>query len=569
MDESTGYLGLADEVASADPSRSGPEWGAGPGNGVSLAAATAAIITARWHTSTAHAWVPPSPTGYIEPGEYAGNGHDRDRHTGNGHGGNGRTGNVYTSGSYPAVPPVRPSDPRIDTMPQPPPGYWSDEPPSRPAYEPPSYPADGSPGYPPPERPSYPSYEPPGYPPPEPSSYPSYEPPGYPPPEPSSYPSYEPPAEPTGTPAPSTVPGQRAASVAESFTTQDDFHSPILSDLPFPAPFEPEPYEPYDPWPRAAGDGPELAWRPGDGPELPQRVPSVPDLPEALLPTGDPGAEPAELSRIATFLRDDDRAGPPAGPRPDGFDLASVLEAVRSVADVSDAQLRWNSGSGHTLRIEFRDGVDEAEVTRQVARLLRETMGLTAQPSASWLGHLEPPRLSTTRTVPAPRASRDPDPTGGARPLPPPRRSDGTLADVARVVLDHVQVTTLGVDATVEVRLSVSRRGARLAASVGRGRGPAVDAYLLRLAGVAAGDAVDQLLADPSGRSEPRGRCFPEHVAVVPFAGVDVAVVVLLLVSGSAPEQLCGSAVVTGDPVQAVVRATLSALNRRLESLLS
>ena len=56
---------------------------------------------------------------------------------------------------------------------------------------------------------------------------------------------------------------------------------------------------------------------------------------------------------------------------------------------------------------------------------------------------------------------------------------------------------------------------------------------------------------------------------MVPFAGVDVAVVVLLLVWGSYAEQHSGSAIVAGDPRQAVVRATLSAVNRRLQSLLA
>ena len=160
--------------------------------------------------------------------------------------------------------------------------------------------------------------------------------------------------------------------------------------------------------------------------------------------------------------------------------------------------------------------------------------------------------------------SADPDQRGD-RPMPLPA---GAAAG-PRVVLDHVQVTTLGVDATVEVRLVVSG-GAGLGPdqAVGRVQGPAVDAYLLRLAAGAAGDALDQLLVDPRGQG-PRGRCFVEHVAVVPFAGVDVAVVVLLLVWGSYAEQHSGSAIVAGDPRQAVVRATLSAVNRRLQSLLA
>jgi hypothetical protein len=132
------------------------------------------------------------------------------------------------------------------------------------------------------------------------------------------------------------------------------------------------------------------------------------------------------------------------------------------------------------------------------------------------------------------------------------------------VVLDHVQVTTLGVDATVLVRLELSTGGS----AVGKGHGPAVDQYLLRLAACAAGDAIDQLLVDPTS-GDSRGRCFVEHVAVVPFAGCEVAVVVLLFVCGTFAEQLAGCALINGDPRQAVVRATLSAVNRRLESLLS
>ena len=130
------------------------------------------------------------------------------------------------------------------------------------------------------------------------------------------------------------------------------------------------------------------------------------------------------------------------------------------------------------------------------------------------------------------------------------------------MVIDHVQVTTVGVDATVEVRLSRAGTDA-----VGKGHGPAVDAYLLRLAATAAAEAIDTLLTDPQNGSA-RARCFVEQAGVVPLGGSEVALVVLLLVYGGQSEQLCGSAIVSGDPRQAVVRATLCAVNRRLESLL-
>jgi hypothetical protein len=312
---------------------------------------------------------------------------------------------------------------------------------------------------------------------------------------------------------------------------------------------------------------------------LPQRVPGVPDVPEVPLRPNDPLLDPSatpiadgvELSRIATYLRDDTVTEPDQ--RPDGFDLQAVLAAVQGVVGVREANLRWNSGYGHTLRIEFEDGADEGQVTREVARLLRETMGLAAAPSPATVdgGHAPVPHrggVVASAAVPVRTARRPADDQDqrGAHPMPPPANGAGAGP---RIVLDHVQVTTLGVDATVEVRLLVSGGAANgPTRAVGRGQGPAVDAYLLRLAAGAAGDALDQLLVDPQ-TGVPRGRCFVEHVAVVPFAGVDVAVVVLLLVSGSHTEQHSGSAVVAGDPRQAVARATLSAVNRRLQSLLS
>src|SRR6266487_4041306 len=91
--------------------------------------------------------------------------------------------------------------------------------------------------------------------------------------------------------------------------------------------------------------------------------------------------------------------------------------------------------------------------------------------------------------------------------------------------------------------------------------GPAFDGYVLRLAAVAASNAIDQVLAGSA-------RCFIENATVVPLGSCEVAVVVLLLAHGGWVEELSGSAVVNGDQRQAIVRATLAAVNRRLEALL-
>ncbi|SCL63667.1 hypothetical protein GA0070617_5266 [Micromonospora yangpuensis] len=153
-------------------------------------------------------------------------------------------------------------------------------------------------------------------------------------------------------------------------------------------------------------------------------------------------------------------------------------------------------------------------------------------------------QMTTTETAP----SRPLD-TGG---VPGPR-----------VIIDHVQVSTFGLDANVEVRLLAAGES-----SAGFATGPAVDGYVLRLCAVAAGAAVDELLRGDDQVGD-RGRCFVEHAAVVPFGNCEVATVVVLLVCDGWVEQLAGSALVAGDPRQAVVRATLAAVNRRLEALLA
>jgi hypothetical protein len=324
---------------------------------------------------------------------------------------------------------------------------------------------------------------------------------------------------------------------------------------------------------------------------LPQRVPAEPDVPTVPEPPApESPAETPELARIATHLRRDD-VPPHDAERPAGFDVAAILAAVRGVAGVRDASLRTNPGGGHTLRLDLAEGADPAQISRVVARLLQERMGLAAEPRResrpagdhraadgepmeSPGRHLEP--VAQTRRWPQPTVARGrakpypvsagsayPEPSAPTEqaPRPGPLNRDGRPGP--RVVIDHVQVTTFGLDGNVEVRLRAGDKQA-----VGLAEGPATAGYILRLCAASAASAIDQLLrdADPAGDL---GRCFLEHATVVPLGGCDVAVVVVLLVCGGWVEQLAGSTVVAGDPRQAVVRATLAAVNRRLEALLS
>ncbi|WP_425412932.1 hypothetical protein [Micromonospora nigra] len=386
-------------------------------------------------------------------------------------------------------------------------------------------------------------------------------------------------------------------------------------------------------------------------PVLPQRVPAEPDVPVVPEPPAvEPPAETPELARIATHLRRDDEPAP-LRERPEGFDVDAILDAVRGVGGVRDAKLRRTPAGAHSLRLDLSDGADPAEVSRQVARLLQERMGLAAAPQ-NLPGAPPPPPVPTARRraaesraaesratgSPAAASGAEAGPTAEAlaearvpgrlavpgrpdapqvraeaatealrrrRPSTTPHRGRATVEDPAtsvvgaatgspatlgssysggqmtstetapsrpldtggnpgpRVVIDHVQVSTFGLDATVEVRLVAGEQNA-----AGYATGPAVDGYVLRLCAVAAAAAVDELLGG-AATSTDRGRCFVEHTAVVPFGNCEVATVVVLLVCDGWVEQLAGSALVAGDPRQAVVRATLAAVNRRLEALLA
>ncbi len=391
-------------------------------------------------------------------------------------------------------------------------------------------------------------------------------------------------------PAAGAVPAQAGPPVAETV--------PSLASAP-PAAAEPsvdgavpDAYPAGTPQSSAADPGASGGAEQAAAGALPQRVPAEPDVPALDGPAGPPLSEPPleaeapELARIADQLRRDDVPAQPT----EGFDVEAVLEAVKEVRGVRAASLRTSPTGAHTLRLDLADDADPIEVSRVVARLLQERMGLSASPrypSAS---------ASTTRPAPPhspwPRPAVDPQrpsslaqvtepdrewpapsdavsgdhepherdrPVPAAGPPPPPALSTGT-----RVVIDHVQVSIVGLHATVEVRLAAGRYRA-----LGLASGPAIDSYVVRLAAVSAARAIDELMR-AAGRSDDDtpSRCHVEHTGVVPFGSTEVAVVVVQLVCGGWVEQLAGSAVVDGDARQAAVRATLGAVNRRLDALL-
>ena len=149
-------------------------------------------------------------------------------------------------------------------------------------------------------------------------------------------------------------------------------------------------------FPTAARD-----WAEPPEPELPKRVPGEPELPHGV---EDVGAEEdggggewtaPELARIADELRRNDVPRNPDN----GFDMDEVLAAVRGVAGVRDAWLRADATGVHTLRLDLADDADPAYVSKEVARMLGERMGLTPTPGRCRPGSC--PVTSPSRPPPA------------------------------------------------------------------------------------------------------------------------------------------------------------------------
>ncbi|WP_169313830.1 hypothetical protein [Stackebrandtia nassauensis] len=264
----------------------------------------------------------------------------------------------------------------------------------------------------------------------------------------------------------------------------------------------------------------------------------------------------ADLSRIASFLRSTQQEqAEPTPPPPAELDdphaeektselptvtpdaptstpvltSEAVLSAVRQVPGVAGARL---NEADNKLALEIADGADTDAVHRDVVAVLDSHLGVRARPAK------------------APVAAVEPEPP--REPQRPPK-----IQQSGRVMLERTQVITSGFESTVEVGLTVN--GTR---AVGRASGPAVDRHILRSAAEATVDAVGVLVGK-------NARVVVESATITETGAGRVAVVLVLLLTQAGSEQLAGAAPVDSDRRQAVVHATLQALNRRLETMLT
>jgi len=289
-------------------------------------------------------------------------------------------------------------------------------------------------------------------------------------------------------------------------------------------------------------------------------------------------------------------------------DTAAIEAALRVVPGVARAAVVPDRDGGPgVLRLSLEAGSDEVSVARAVNRILRLQFGVGLDP-----GRIEMVEESDPEPVPAPAlrivdgsvddvldlgeqidallARLDPDPDPGPRfhadvlrsAVRHPAGAAGhdrpvVGAGVPTQLEDRVQVTTAEAhDGDPEdarpsrlgiARLTLAADGLGVTATVTLSRG--AKEYAGTVDGPASASAVHRVvaaatlkaLADVLGRDH---RVDVEAVTVTPMGDGQVAVVQVLWATTEGSERLTGASEVRDDTRQAVIRATLDAVNRRL-----
>ena len=212
-------------------------------------------------------------------------------------------------------------------------------------------------------------------------------------------------------------------------------------------------------------------------------------------------------------------------------DIREIVAALKAVPGVAEADIEPETGGPGVLRLGLLPGVDEVAVATRVGKLLRERFGLGVDADRVQL-------VEDAAIPPEVPAQRDDD-----------RRM--------RPAIQRMHLTSTGLDITARVTLAHEGR-----TSMGECVGTATQSGVHRAVAGATLRAVEGLLNEPV-------RFELEHVEVAPTGRDRTALVAMTMLSAAGGEKLTGAAVVRDDARQAVIRATLDAVNRRVERLLA
>jgi hypothetical protein len=218
-------------------------------------------------------------------------------------------------------------------------------------------------------------------------------------------------------------------------------------------------------------------------------------------------------------------------------DYREIVAALRDVPGVADADVEPDAEGGMgLLRLGLQPGVDEVAVATSVGRLLRERFGLGVD--------AERVQIVEDAEVPRPTVTDDN--------LEVPHQRVG-----GRPAISRMHLVSSGLDVTATVTLTSEGKTAS-----GESRGSASQSGVQRAVATATLRAVETLSGDVA-------RFELDHLEVTHLGADRMVVVSLTMLSSRGTERLTGAAAVREDVRQAVIRATLDALNRRLETLLA
>jgi hypothetical protein len=212
-----------------------------------------------------------------------------------------------------------------------------------------------------------------------------------------------------------------------------------------------------------------------------------------------------------------------------------IVAALREVPGVAEADVEPDGDGLGLLRLGLAPGVDEVEVASAVGRLLRERFGLG----------VDAERVQLVEDME--NEFDDPD----AEAL------DADDFDRFRPAIRRMHIMSSGLQVAAEVTLAFGDRVA-----LGRAEGTATQSGVQRAVASATLRAVEQLL-DGKARFE------LDLVELAPTGRERTVLVALTMLSSSGSEKLTGAAGVREDVRQAAIRATLDALNRRVEHMVS
>jgi hypothetical protein len=259
----------------------------------------------------------------------------------------------------------------------------------------------------------------------------------------------------------------------------------------------------------------------------------------------------------------------------DHRDLVTALLAVEGVAEAAVERGDDDEDLG-SLRLLLQPGADEVAVAAAVNDLLRARFGLAVDTDRVRVLEEPASALETDEQAGAPAApasTLETDehagaPAGSAGPaasavgpssataLRTPHLPQVHMARPGRLTIRRIQMLTAGLGVVATVQLALE--GAEFE---GTAEGAATVTSVHRSVATATLRAVESVV-------DGRARFEVEHLEVAISGRDRTALVVITMLTGRANERLSGASVVREDVRQAVVRAVLAAVNRRLEPML-